>query len=187
MVSKGNKELISDDINYNMYFYSLPIFLKVVVFLIASLLLGFLSKYAVQLLSEGNALLGYFILLFALTFLLTLFILIFKNKSFGRYFGIDTNGVYFNNYKNKNKWLFVPWVNVYYMKKEEYYVSRSYVIEISLVSNKYEMNHYFRVNGDPFWDETTGKIQVAYSRIPFRTKELLDQIRKYCSHCSKCE
>jgi len=182
MVSTGNKELlfISDEI----YFYSLPLFLKVTVYFILFLLMCFVTWSGVNLIERHDIVLGYALISMAIISLIVTFLLIFKNKSFGRYFGLDRDGIYFNNYKDKKKWLFVPWSNVFHVKKEVRYASRSYVIELSLVSNEYEMSHYFRVNGDPFWNKSSGKIKVAYSRIPFQTKELLNLIQIYCGHCN---
>ena len=182
MISIGNKELSS--INDNIYFYSLPLFLKSVVYIIILILMLFVAWSAINLVSQNKLIFGYILASVSILTPILTFILIFRNKSFGRYFGLDEDGMYFNNYKNKKKWLFVPWNNVFHVKEETYYISRSYVIELSLLSNKYEMAHYFRMNGDPFWDEKTGKIKIAYSRIPFQNRELLSYIVKYCSHCS---
>ena len=182
MVSKGNKELLF--IDNEIYFYSLPLFLKISTYFIFVILMCFAMWSGINLIEQHDKILGYTLVSIAVFSLIVTFFLIFKNKSFGRYFGLDEDGMYFNNFKNKKKWLFVPWDNIFHVKKEEYYVSRSYVIEVFLLSNKYEMTHYFRMNGDPFWGEKTGKIKVAYSRIPFQTKELLSLVRTHCNHCT---
>ncbi len=177
MLSKGNKELYY--LNADMYFYALPFFLKVILFFIPSILFLFLMWYGISLIKQKEGFIGYLIVTISVVSIVMSFFLIFKNKSFGRYFGIDKDGLYFTNLQDNDKWLFVPWINIFHIKKETYYATRTYVVEISLVSNKYEMVHYFRVGGDPFWDESTKKITVAYSRIPFQTKELFAVVQSH--------